>query len=254
MSYPYPAFDFTVPAPAPSVGSRRPATVTVAAIALFATAASFGLLIVTFGYQLGHYGAWADAAAAATHASPKAVAEAKSDARGGAIVIIVLVALLMLVLVGTGVMCLRRMRTGQITAYVLAVFTVLCCAGIVVLGATAGSDPASASTVDDAALDRAPDWTSALAALAGLAVPLAIAAAALLLSPSARRYFRRTPDAPSGYMYVPAPGYPGIDRPTRPLRRTRPYLPDASPSDAQTPPDASPPSEWSPPSGPIDRG
>lgn len=186
---------------------RRPATVSVAAWFQFVAALSFGLLAITIVYDLVNYPAWADALAAKVHTDAATVGSAKSDNSTGDIVALVLIFLFASGLVASGLMAMRRMRTGQIMSYVLSVGTMLCCGAATVAGYEGATG--STETFEDRASDATPGWSNGLAVVVVLALPCVIVAFVLLLTPSARRYFRGTPTAPSGYMYLPAPGAPG---------------------------------------------
>jgi hypothetical protein len=163
--------------------------------------------MITAVYDMANYSVWADEAGARLGTSAADLAADKSQNLQSDIIELVIFGLVGVALVVSGVLIRRRLRAGQVLAYIATGITILCC-GISVVAGLATSD-SSTSKLDDTIYSYQPTWMNILPAGAGLAFPLAVTALVLLLLGSARRWFGGRPAAPGGFMYVPASQYPG---------------------------------------------
>jgi hypothetical protein len=210
--------DYSAGAPAVAVGRRpAPRTVRVATWILFTLVALMVVSIVGTIWDMATYGGYVDRAAAGVHATANQVATEKSDNTVGDVVFLVLLVVFGLLFGLSGLLARRGLRTGQVLAFVAIAPLVLCWIGPFL--------PADSTKLSDAAGNLTP---AAIGVVAGICVllplPLGIVTVILLLTSSARAFFRRTPPAPTGYMYVPAawgyapPGYgaPGYPVPGQP--------------------------------------
>jgi hypothetical protein len=210
-----PQSDYSAGAPAVATVGRRPAprTVRVATWILFALLALMVVSIVGTIWDMATYGGYVDQAAASVHATANQVATEKSDNTAGDVVFVVLLVVFGLLFGLSGLLARRGLRFGQVLAFVAIAPLVLCWIGPFL--------PADSTKLSDAAGNLAP---AAIGVVSGICVllplPLGIVTVILLLTSSARAFFRRTPPAPTGYMYVPAPwGYapPGYGAPGYPV-------------------------------------
>ena len=209
-----PQSDYFGSAPAVATVGRRaaPRTVRVATWILFALLALMVVSIIGTIWDMATYGGYVDQAAASVHATARQVATEKSDNTAGDVVFLVLLVVFGLLFGLSGLLARRGLRTGQVLAFVAIAPLVLCWIGPFL--------PADSTKLSDAAGNLAP---AAIGVVSGICVllllPLGIVTVILLLTSSARAFFRRTPPAPTGYMYVPAWGYapPGYGAPGYPV-------------------------------------
>ncbi len=207
--------DYFGGAPTVATVGRRPAprTVRVATWILFVLLALMVVSIAGTIWDMATYGGYVDQAAASVHATAHQVATEKSDNTVGDVVVLVLIVIFGVLFGLSGLLARRGLRTGQVLAFVAIAPLVLCWIGPFL--------PADSTKLSDAAGNLAP---AAIGVVSGicllLPLPLGIVTLILLLTSSARAFFRRTPPAPTGYMYVPAQwGYaaPGYGAPGHPV-------------------------------------
>jgi hypothetical protein len=185
---------------------RMPGAVGAAMWLLYALAALMVLIIAGMVWDLATWGSYVDRVASSVHATAAQVSAEKSDNLGGDVVAILIFAFFAALYLSAALLCRFGLRAGQVMAIVAVAPLLACAIGPFIPG---GSSP-----LEDAAANQQPQLFNVLGAIAALLpLPLGVAVFVLLMTRSGRSFFRRTPPAPSGYIYVPAPwptgGYGG---------------------------------------------